>query len=1043
MSNEFKEHVVIIGHGMVGQRLVEKLTKEGVHRITVVGEEPRRAYDRVRLTSFFDKYSADHLYLKEESWYSDSQICMVVNDPVVKVDRTSKSVLTKSGTSIEYDQLVFATGAYAWKPPIEGADNKGVFVYRTIDDLTDMIAYKDLLKVKSAAVIGGGLLGLEAAKVCLDMGLSCSVIDHNQYFMGRQLDSTGGRILTEEIKALGASCCLGARTNCIAADSAGHVVGIHLTSKDHSFVIDCQLVIIATGIRPRDDLGRECDLDISSGGGIIVDDKLATSDPFVYAIGECASHRSMYYGIVAPGYEMAAVLANNLCTQGSSREFLKGDMNTKLKLMGVDVASFGDYQPGQETEAMSERAVEDRTTIALQFHDPFKGIYRKLIFTTNGKRLVGGMLVGDASDYAQLVMMCNSNKDLKQQPQELIVPPSLQTSTGGGDVGDIEDSAQICSCNDVSKGDLVQAFREKGCNTMEKLANCTGAGSSCGGCKPVVKGILNAELANSGVAVTNYLCDHFSFSRAELYHIVQVKKIKSFEDLIKDSGNPECGIVGCGDCKTTVGSILASLWNEPILGKDRAKLQDTNDKYLANIQRGGSYSVVPRIAGGEVTPDGLIAIGQVGKKYGLYTKITGGQRVDLFGADVSDLPAIWKELVDAGFESGHAYGKSLRTVKSCVGSTWCRYGMLDSVGMAIKLENRYKGIRSPHKLKGGVSGCIRECAEAQSKDFGLIATEGGWNIYVCGNGGTKPRHATLLASAVSEKMTIRIIDRFLIFYISTADRLQRTARWLEAMDGGIEYLKDVILNDKLKINAELEKQMDFLVDTYHCEWKDAINDPEKLKMFKQFVNTNETDQLIEFVDQRGQRRPADWPKDPKALPKLDMQLENEESECKISYESASSESATSSGSDNDDIHSMMRAAQWTRLIAADDVPEMGGVAVKYGKSQIAIFNFSVSGKFYASQNMEPAKNSFVLSRGILELKKQSDPTVLEPFHKRAYSLITGKCTDGSSLRIRMFPVRFKDGNILVKLPSEQALAKILDTSALRIKAPKSEDVTNW
>ncbi len=360
-----------------------------------------------------------------------------------------------------------------------------------------------------------------------------------------------------------------------------------------------------------------------------------------------------------------------------------------------------------------------------------------------------------------------------------------------------------------------------------------------------------------GARVDNRLCEHFRTSRQELYQIAMIKEIKTFGALIASHGRGH----GCEICKPAVASILASLWNENVLDPAHATLQDTNDRFLANIQRGGTYSVVPRVPGGEITPEKLIVLGEVARKYGLYTKITGGQRVDLFGAPVHLLPEIWGELIAAGFESGHAYGKALRTVKSCVGSTWCRFGVQDSVGFAIRVELRYRGLRAPHKLKGGVSGCVRECAEAQGKDFGLIATENGYNLYVCGNGGARPRHADLLASDLDEDTALRYLDRFLMYYVRTADRLTRTSVWLESMEGGIEYLRDVIVNDRLGIAAELERQMQAFVDSYECEWKAVVDDPEKRRFFEQFANTDETAPGIEFVSERGQQRPADWPSD--------------------------------------------------------------------------------------------------------------------------------------------------------------------------------------
>jgi nitrite reductase (NADH) large subunit len=404
----------------------------------------------------------------------------------------------------------------------------------------------------------------------------------------------------------------------------------------------------------------------------------------------------------------------------------------------------------------------------------------------------------------------------------------------------------------VSKGQICTAIREQNLTDVPSLKKCTKAGTGCGGCVPLVTDLLKSEMKKAGIEVKNHLCEHFAYSRQELYHLVRVHQIKTFDELIQKHGTGR----GCEICKPTVASILASTWNEHILEKSLVGLQDTNDYYLANIQRDGTYSVVPRVPGGEITPDKLIVLGQVAQEFGLYTKITGGQRIDLFGARVEQLPHIWQRLVDAGFESGHAYGKALRTVKSCVGSTWCRFGVQDSTSLAIELELRYRGLRSPHKLKSAVSGCTRECAEAQSKDFGIIATEKGWNLYVCGNGGMKPQHAILLAEDIDKETLIKYLDRFLMFYIRTADRLERTATWFNKLEGGIDYLKQVILHDSLGIGAELEQEMQYLVNTYQCEWKTTIEDAEKLNRFRHFVNSDESDPNIVHVEERGQKRPA-------------------------------------------------------------------------------------------------------------------------------------------------------------------------------------------
>jgi nitrite reductase (NADH) large subunit len=400
----------------------------------------------------------------------------------------------------------------------------------------------------------------------------------------------------------------------------------------------------------------------------------------------------------------------------------------------------------------------------------------------------------------------------------------------------------------VTKGDIRDAITEHGLADVPAVKACTRAGTSCGSCVPLLKTLL----AESGVAVSTALCEHFQQTRAELFDIVRATGIRTFTELVERHGTGR----GCDICKPVAASILASLGNGHILDGEQAALQDTNDHVLANMQKNGSYSVVPRIPGGEITPERLLVIAEVARDFGLYTKITGAQRIDLLGARIDQLPAIWRRLVDAGFESGHAYGKALRTVKSCVGSTWCRYGVQDSVSLAVELELRYRGLRSPHKIKAGVSGCARECAEAQSKDVGVIATENGWNLYVGGNGGFRPRHADLLLSDVDTETLVRTIDRFLMFYVRTADRLQRTAAWVESLQGGLDYLRSVIVDDALGICGELDEAMERHVATYRDEWADVLDDPDRLRRFVSFVNAPDVpDPSVEFVSERGQPVP--------------------------------------------------------------------------------------------------------------------------------------------------------------------------------------------
>ncbi|WP_043765945.1 nitrite reductase large subunit NirB [Algiphilus aromaticivorans] len=838
------KHIVVIGNGMVGQRFVETLREaDPAARITVLGAEPRPAYDRVRLSAFFSGTSADELSMVAPGFYDEQQCVLRMNARVASIDASSKEVHTEQGEVVAYDKLVLATGSYPFVPPVEGSDRDNCFVYRTIEDLEAMQAAGAEARV--GVVVGGGLLGLEAAKALADMGLETHVVEFAPRLMAVQLDDAGGALLRRKIEALGVHVHTGCNTKLIEDG----VECRHRMCFADGETLETDMIVFSAGIRPCDALAREAGLALGERGGVAVDDACRSSEPDIYAIGECAAWNGRIFGLVAPGYEMAKVAAGQIVAALSPENgagdaaspvaaplFQGADMSTKLKLLGVEVASIGN--PHAEGEGVYSLAFQDERT----------GVYKKLLLGEADKALVGAVMVGDSEDYATWLQMAQGAMALPEDPQTLL----LASSDGASAASDaMPDSAQICSCNDVSKGALCGAVRE-GCTTIAALKSETKAGTSCGGCVPLVTKIMNAELEAQGVTVNNHLCVHFPYSRQELYHLVRVNGYRSFQQLLDAHGRGH----GCDICKPAVASILASCWNDFVLAPEHAGMQDSNDYFLGNIQRDGTYSIVPRVPGGEITPDKLVVLGQVAQRYGLYTKITGGQRIDLFGAQVHQLPHIWDELIAAGFESGHAYGKAMRTVKSCVGSTWCRYGVQDSVGMAIELEHRYKGLRAPHKIKLGVSGCTRECAEAQSKDVGVIATERGWNLYVCGNGGMKPRHAELLASDLDRETLLRYIDRFLMFYIRTAERLQRTAGWRDNLEGGLDYLKAVVIEDSLGIGAELEAEMAQVIATYACEWQEAVNNPEARKRFRTFVNADGGDEQIVTVEERGQRRPA-------------------------------------------------------------------------------------------------------------------------------------------------------------------------------------------
>jgi nitrite reductase (NAD(P)H) len=1039
-----RKRVVVVGLGMVGISFIEKLMKLDVNRreydVIVIGEEPHLAYNRVGLTSFFQHREVENLYLNPASWYAsmpEGSLSYHLNTLVTSIDTAKKTVETAKGDTVPYHILVLATGSNALLPRhTPGHDATGVFVYRTIDDLQNLIQFAANKKGTIGAVVGGGLLGLEAAKAMMDLEdfSKVKLIERNRWVLSRQLNGDAGSMVVEQVRNLGLDVLLSKRVGKINTDDGNTVTGV--TFEDGE-TMECSCICFAIGIKARDDLARKSGIKCADrGGGIIVDADLKTSAPDVYAIGECASWENQTFGLIAPGIEMADVLSFNL-TQAkahSPRKFRSPDLSTKLKLLGVEVASFGDFfadrdgpkdLPTRRHGGKKEGTLDAQDKVkgltegpppspvkALTYKDPFQQIYKKYLFTMDGKYLLGGIMIGDTKDYVKLVPMVKNKKALEVPPSEFIVG----ASKGDDDADDLEDDTQVCSCHNVLKGDISKSIKDGTCKSIGDVKSCTKAGTGCGGCMPLVQTIFNKTMASMGQEVKNHLCPHFEYSRADLFNIIYVKKLQTFEEIMQQAGKDPSSL-GCEVCKPAIGSITASLFNKHVLDSERRGLQDTNDRFLANIQRNGTYSVIPRVAGGEITADKLIVIGTVAKKYGLYCKITGGQRIDMFGARKQDLPHIWRNLIEGGMESGHAYAKSLRTVKSCVGTTWCRFGIGDSVGMAVRLEERYKSIRAPHKIKGGVSGCVRECAEAQSKDFGLIATEKGFNIFVGGNGGAKPRHSELLAKDVPPDDVVPILDRYLAFYIRTADKLQRTARWVENLPGGIKYLREVILEDKLGISKDLEQQMQDLVGSFFCEWTEALKSPEKLELFSQFGNTDDSAEWVDKVEDRGQRRPAYWPKE--------------------------------------SVQEDFRGHQWSEmawqpLARTDQFSESAAtgssLAVKRGDTQLAIFK--VRGRYYASQQMCPHKRAFVLADGLIgEDVANEDPEkrklwVSCPYHKRNYTLggpEAGKCSNDENVNIATFPCEAREnGLVYVKLPPVEELDALLGTERWRVKKEETE-----
>jgi len=845
--------LVVVGGGMTAHRFAARMQSQdldGDWTLTVIGEEDEKPYDRVHLSDWFGHRRAAMLHLDTGVW-EDPRITLVTGDAAMAIDRAARTVTCASGTVHEYDRLVLATGSWPWAPRADGGDLPGTFSYRTVHDVERLAAWvaarqAALGREVRGVVVGGGVLGLEAAAALQGLGAHASVVEFADRLMAVQLDDGGGEMLRLLIQDKGIAVRTGVGASAFRPGPDGALGTAVLTDGSE---LPADVVIFSTGIRPRDRLGREAGLAVGERGGIVVGESCQTSDPDIWAIGECASFEGVCPGLIAPGNDMADVVADRFL--GGMRTHHRAEDGTKLKGVGVDAAAFGDVN------ATTPGALE------VSFVDPVHRQYRKLVLSDDATTLLGGVFVGDIALYSQLRPL--AGRALGADPSAVIAPE------GGGDAlagAELPDDATVCSCTNVTAGTLRRAVHEDGCHTVGALKECTAAGTVCGSCVPAMTTLLNQELAKAGIEVSRALCEHFDHTRAELFALVEEGGQDTFTEVVAAHGTG--GGRGCAVCRPVVASILSSLGaltgrrHNPV-GRQLGALQDTNDHVMANIQKDGTYSVIPAMPAGEVTPEKLLVFAQVAKDYGLYVKVNGAQRIGMFGARLEQLPEIWERLVAAGFESGHAYGKSLRMVKSCLGTNWCRYGVGDSTAMAAHLERRYRGLRSPHKIKIGVSGCARECAEAQAKDVGVIATHRGWNLYVGGNGGAQPAHAQLLVEDLDDETLQRCIDRFLILYIREADTLQRTARWVEEYPGGIEELRRVVVEDSLGIGEELEAAMQRHTDTYVDEWAEAVRDPERRAKFVSFLNApDQHDPSLRYVIEREQVRPA-RPEDDPAL----------------------------------------------------------------------------------------------------------------------------------------------------------------------------------
>ncbi|KAK6615417.1 Nitrite reductase [Botrytis cinerea] len=1003
-----RKKVVVVGLGMVGIAFIEKLmkldAKKREYDIVVIGEESHLAYNRVGLTSFFQHRIVENLYLNPKTWYADvpaGSLNYHINTKVVEICHSSKKVTCASGETVSYDILVLATGSDALVPKqTAGHDAKGVFVYRNIEDLENLIRFSDQKKDTHGLVVGGGLLGLEAAKAMMDLESYKKVhlIERNKWVLSRQLDSDAGGLVVEQVRGLGLDVMLSKRVGKIEVTEQNEVKGVVFEDGQE---MECSTICFAIGIKARDELARQAGIKCAErGGGIVVGDDLSTSVKDVYAIGECASWENQTFGLIAPGIEMADVLSFNL-TQAkihAYRKFKRPDLSTKLKLLGVEVASFGDFFADRDgpknlpiraakkdkdsSNSSVQLTAEPRVSPvkALTYKDPFQAVYKKYLFTMDGKYLLGGMMIGDTKDYVKLVPMVKNQKMLDVPPSQFILGASKEGDDGGDD---LDDDTQICSCHNVSKGDVVHSVKQGTCKSIGDVKSCTKAGTGCGGCMPLVTSIFNSTMKSMGQEVKNHICPHFNYSRADLYNIISVKGLKTLAEVMREAGNdPESQ--GCEACKPSIGSIFSSLYNKHVISRPLHGLQETNDRFLANIQRNGN----------------------VAKKYNLYTKITGGQRIDMFGAKKQDLLAIWKELVDG------VWNLAMRMQRVC--------GLLkvvwERLGVDMVLEIRWAWLLDWRRGTRVLDRRIRS-----REVFGLIATEKGFNIFVGGNGGATPRHSELLAKDVPPDSVVTILDRYLIFYIRTADKLQRTARWLEALPGGIKYLREVILEDKLGICASLEAQMEELVGSFFDEWKAAIEDEEMRERFNQFDNCDDRVENMDVQVERGQTRPVDWTKE---SAKTDFR--------NVKWTSLNWE----------------RVIQKDHFKGADEAPSGVSASVKRGDTQLAVWR--VQGKWLASQQMCPHKRAFVLSDGLIgdsgpgsitipgsDGKEEKNLWISCPNHKRNFNLNgedKGRCKNDEEVSIAIFEAEEReDGWVYLKLPPVHELDGVLGMERWKVR----------
>ncbi|MGM0883042.1 MAG: nitrite reductase large subunit NirB [Bacillota bacterium] len=792
-----KKKLVLIGNGMAGVNCIEQILKLAPNRydITIFGSEPHPNYNRIMLSSVLaGDADINDIVINSWDWYRENNIIIHAGHTVSNIDTKRKIVSTESGIQVPYDDVIIATGSLPFMLPLPGADKKGVIAFRDIKDCETM--FETAKKYKKAVVIGGGLLGLEAARGLLNLNMEVSVVHSNKILMNRQLDETGGIMLQKELQQQGMKFLLGKNTEKILGKE--RVTGLRFTDGSEE---SADLVVMAVGIKPNAAMAKKSGIEINRG--ILVNDFMETNIPNVYSVGECVEHRGISYGLVAPLYEQAAVLAKKLA--GLETEGYHGSVvSTKLKVSGVDVFSAGQY-------------LDDVDTRAVRVQDEFGGVYKKVVI--RGGKVVGAVLFGDISDGARLFAMIRSGEDVTGKEKEILLGSGGSAPSNADLIASMSDDEIVCGCNGVSKGAVVTAINEKGCTSVNDIKACTKASASCGGCKPLIADVLTYVLGADGVkTVKEGICGCTTLSRDEVVQGIREMKLTTSKEVMNVMGwnNPE----GCSKCRPALNYYLGMVWPEE--HEDERESRFVNERNHANIQKDGTYSVVPRIYGGVTTPQDLKKIADVAVKYEVpLVKITGGQRIDLLGVKKEDLPSMWTDL---DMPSGYAYGKTLRTVKTCVGSTFCRFGTQDSMAMGIEMEKRFERLSTPAKFKMAVSGCPRNCAEATIKDLGVVAIDGGWEIHVGGNGGTKVRVTDLLVKVKTEEEVLEWTGAYMQYYRETGKYNERTAEWLERV--GLDTIKAAL--EKKEDRLALVERIELALSLTQDPWKEIV-ETDKLR----------------------------------------------------------------------------------------------------------------------------------------------------------------------------------------------------------------------